>query len=179
MELAGRSLERSARFHDGCVQIPGAAVERGVRPLFEPGGAGTNLRSLRGGREAHGDAAAGGINVAPRDAAEFRRANQPAVGAIENEQVAVLVDAVGSKMPVFVDGGFRRGSDAFKALALGARAVGIGRPYIWGLTAFGQAGVERVLEMMRDELVMTMRGCGVTSIQGLTRDSILRNGARM
>jgi isopentenyl diphosphate isomerase/L-lactate dehydrogenase-like FMN-dependent dehydrogenase len=90
-----------------------------------------------------------------------------------------VVDAVGSKIPVFVDGGFRRGSDVFKALALGARAVGIGRPYIWGLTAFGQAGVERVLEMMRDELLMTMRGCGVTSIQGLTRDIVLRNGARI
>ena len=60
-----------------------------------------------------------------------------------------VVDAVGSQMPIFVDGGFRRGSDIFKALALGARAVGIGRPYIWGLAAFGQEGVERVLDCAR------------------------------
>ncbi|MFL6450872.1 MAG: alpha-hydroxy acid oxidase [Bryobacteraceae bacterium] len=90
-----------------------------------------------------------------------------------------VVEAVGSKIPVFVDGGFRRGSDVFKALALGARAVGIGRPYIWGLTAFGQAGVERVVQIMRDELTMTMRGCGVASTQQLTRDFLLRNGARI
>jgi isopentenyl diphosphate isomerase/L-lactate dehydrogenase-like FMN-dependent dehydrogenase len=90
-----------------------------------------------------------------------------------------VVDAVGSKIPVFVDGGFRRGSDVFKALAIGARAVGIGRPYIWGLTAFGQSGVERVLQMMRDELIMTMRGCGVASLQQLTRTFVLRNGARL
>ena len=50
-----------------------------------------------------------------------------------------------------VDGGFRRGTDVFKALALGTRAVGIGRPHIWGLTTYGQAGVERVLEMLRAE----------------------------
>jgi 4-hydroxymandelate oxidase len=90
-----------------------------------------------------------------------------------------VVDAVGGKIPVFVDGGFRRGSDVFKALAIGARAVGIGRPYIWGLTAFGQPGVERVVEIMRDELIMTMRGCGVASIRQLTRDYVLRNGTRL
>ena len=82
-------------------------------------------------------------------------------------------------MPVFVDGGFRRGSDVFKALALGARAVGIGRPYIWGLTAFGQEGVERVLEILRAELTLTMRTCGVASTRQLTRSFILRNGAKL
>ena len=56
------------------------------------------------------------------------------------------------RVPVIVDGGFRRGSDVFKALALGANAVGIGRPYIWGLASFGQEGVERVLEILRAEL---------------------------
>lgn len=90
-----------------------------------------------------------------------------------------VVDGVASKIPVFVDGGFRRGSDIFKALAIGARAVGVGRPYIWGLTAFGQAGVERVIQMLRDELVMTMRGCGVASTRELSRDFLLRNGTRL
>ena len=82
-------------------------------------------------------------------------------------------------MPVFVDGGFRRGSDIFKALALGARGVGIGRPYIWGLAAFGQEGVERVLEILRAELTLAMSGCGVASIKQLTREYILRNGVKL
>jgi isopentenyl diphosphate isomerase/L-lactate dehydrogenase-like FMN-dependent dehydrogenase len=90
-----------------------------------------------------------------------------------------VVDAVGSQMPIFVDGGFRRGSDIFKALALGARAVGIGRPYIWGLSAFGQEGVERVLEILRAELALTMQGCGVASIKQLSRQYILRNGVKL
>jgi len=72
-----------------------------------------------------------------------------------------VVDAVGGQIPVFIDGGFRRGTDVFKALALGARAVGIGRPYVWGLAAFGQEGVERVIEILRAELAMTMRNCGL------------------
>ena len=85
-----------------------------------------------------------------------------------------VVDAVSPQMPVFVDGGFRRGTDVFKALALGAKAVGIGRPYVWGLAGFGQQGVERSLEMLRDELALVMRQCGATSIANITRASILR-----
>jgi isopentenyl diphosphate isomerase/L-lactate dehydrogenase-like FMN-dependent dehydrogenase len=84
------------------------------------------------------------------------------------------VDAVRGQMPVFVDGGFRRGTDILKALALGARAVGIGRPYIWGLASFGQAGVERVIEMLQDELALAMRGCGIGSVAGITRSAVLR-----
>ena len=90
-----------------------------------------------------------------------------------------VVDAVGGQMPVFVDGGFRRGTDIFKALALGATAVGIGRPYIWGLAAYGQEGVERVLEILRLELALAMRGCGVASTAQFSRNFVLRNGARV
>ena len=57
-----------------------------------------------------------------------------------------IIAAVKGRMPVIVDSGFRRGTDAVKALAMGAQAVGVGRPYLWGLGAFGQEGVERVLE---------------------------------
>jgi|SRR5579862_7474360 len=89
-----------------------------------------------------------------------------------------VVDAVGGKISVFVDGGFRRGTDILKALAIGARAVGIGRPYIWGLSAFGQEGVERVLEILRTELALTMRQCGIPSIAQITRASILNAGAK-
>jgi isopentenyl diphosphate isomerase/L-lactate dehydrogenase-like FMN-dependent dehydrogenase len=85
-----------------------------------------------------------------------------------------VIDAVGGQIPVFIDGGFRRGTDVFKALAIGARAVGIGRPYIWGLAAFGQAGVDRVLEILRTELALTMRQCGVASIAQITRASVVQ-----
>jgi isopentenyl diphosphate isomerase/L-lactate dehydrogenase-like FMN-dependent dehydrogenase len=90
-----------------------------------------------------------------------------------------VVDAVGGQIPVFVDGGFRRGTDVFKALAIGARAVGIGRPYIWGLASFGQKGVERVLEILRAELTRTMRQCGVASMAQMTRASVLKGGAKL
>ena len=82
-----------------------------------------------------------------------------------------VVDGAGS-MPVMIDGGFRRGTDVYKALALGARAVGIGRPYLWGLSAFGQAGVERVLDILHAELQLTMRQCGTPAIKQITPVSV-------
>ena len=85
-----------------------------------------------------------------------------------------VVDAVGGRIPVLVDGGFRRGTDIYKALAAGARAVGIGRPYIWGLSAFGQEGVERVLDILRAELTLTMRQMGTPSIRDITAARVLR-----
>jgi len=75
-----------------------------------------------------------------------------------------VMDAVGQRMPVLLDGGIRRGTDVFKALALGARAVGIGRPYLWGLAAFGQSGVEAVLTLLRGELELIMRQAGTTRL---------------
>lgn len=83
-----------------------------------------------------------------------------------------VIAGAGSKMPVLVDSGFRRGTDIFKALALGARAVCIGRPYVWGLAAFGQPGVEKVLEILRRELFTIMRQAGTPSISAITRSSI-------
>ena len=68
-----------------------------------------------------------------------------------------IIEAAGDTMPVLVDSGFRRGTDIVKALALGAKGVGIGRPCLWGLGAFGQEGVERVLELLRAELRVAMR----------------------
>ncbi len=85
-----------------------------------------------------------------------------------------IVEAAGGRMPVLVDSGFRRGTDIVKALAMGAKAVGIGRPYLWGLGAFGQAGVERVLELLRTELRVAMRQCGAPSIKDLTPAMVRR-----
>ena len=83
-----------------------------------------------------------------------------------------VIDAVRGRVPVLVDSGFRRGSDVFKALALGATAVGIGRPYLWGLGAFGQAGVERVLDIFHAEVLLTMRQCGTRSVSEITREYV-------
>ena len=83
-----------------------------------------------------------------------------------------VIDAVGNRIPVLVDGGVRRGSDAFKALAMGAKAVGIGRPYVWGLTAFGQEGVERVVDILRAELQRTMRQCGTPTLAAITKSHV-------
>jgi isopentenyl diphosphate isomerase/L-lactate dehydrogenase-like FMN-dependent dehydrogenase len=85
-----------------------------------------------------------------------------------------VVEAVQGKVPVFVDGGVRHGTDMYKALALGARGVGIGRPYIWGLSAFGQEGVERVLEILRAELTLTMRQMGTPAIRDITAARVVR-----
>jgi len=85
------------------------------------------------------------------------------------ETVSEVVDAVNNQIPVLVDGGVRRGSDAFKAIAYGAPAVGIGRPYTWGLASYGQEGVERVLEILNAELTMTMRQCGTPTLGQIAR----------
>ncbi|MBM3718132.1 MAG: mycofactocin system-associated heme/flavin dehydrogenase [Actinobacteria bacterium] len=84
-----------------------------------------------------------------------------------------IVDAVGNDIEVLLDGGVRRGSDVVKALALGARAVMIGRAYLWGLAANGQAGVENVLDLLRSGIDATMTGIGKASIADLTRDDVV------
>jgi 4-hydroxymandelate oxidase len=84
-----------------------------------------------------------------------------------------VVDAVQGKIPVLVDSGFRRGTDVFKALALGAKAVCIGRPYLWGLAAFGQPGVARVLEILDREFELMLRHAGVTSLSKLDRSFVV------
>ena len=83
-----------------------------------------------------------------------------------------VVAAVDGRAEVLMDGGVRRGTDIVKAIALGARAVLIGRPVVWGLTLAGEQGVARVLEILRGELDLAMALCGATRIQGLTRDLI-------
>jgi isopentenyl diphosphate isomerase/L-lactate dehydrogenase-like FMN-dependent dehydrogenase len=79
-----------------------------------------------------------------------------------------ILQAVGGRLPVIVDSGFRRGTDVVKALAMGARAVAIGRPYLWGLAAFGQPGVERVLAILQGELRSVMMQMGAPSLKDLT-----------
>jgi 4-hydroxymandelate oxidase len=89
------------------------------------------------------------------------------------ESLPDVVRGAAGRIPVMVDGGIRRGTDAFKALALGAAAVGIGRPYAWGLSCFGQAGVERVLDILNLELRLAMVGCGARSIGEIRAGSLV------
>jgi isopentenyl diphosphate isomerase/L-lactate dehydrogenase-like FMN-dependent dehydrogenase len=85
-----------------------------------------------------------------------------------------IVEAVHGRIPIVVDSGFRRGSDIVKALCIGANAVCVGRPYIWGLGAFGQSGVERVLELLRTETYAMMQQVGAPSIKDLVPAMVRR-----
>ena len=85
------------------------------------------------------------------------------------EALPEVVAEAANRIPVFVDGGFRRGTDVFKALALGAKAVGVGRPFLWGLGAFGQAGVDRVIEILQGELKLAMGNCGTRTVADISR----------
>jgi 4-hydroxymandelate oxidase len=100
-------------------------------------------------------------------------------GRAENSMRATIdslpevVQGTGGRIPVICDGGFRRGTDIFKAMALGAASAGIGRPYIWGLAAFGQEGVETVLDILRYELELVMKQMGTTSIAAISSSHVV------
>jgi 4-hydroxymandelate oxidase len=83
-----------------------------------------------------------------------------------------VVSAVGGRIPVLVDGGIRRGSDIVKAMSLGAKAVLIGRPYYWGLAAFGQVGVQRVIEMLHGEMMVAMGQSGIPNLASFDRSLV-------
>jgi 4-hydroxymandelate oxidase len=85
-----------------------------------------------------------------------------------------VVGVVNGKVPILFDSGVRRGTDIAKALALGASAVCIGRPYLWGLGAFGQAGVERVCEILREELSAIMQQLGAPTIAALVPEMVIK-----
>lgn len=88
------------------------------------------------------------------------------------DMIDPIVKAVKGKVPVFLDGGIRKGTDVFKALALGAKAVFVGRPILWGLSCEGQKGVERALEILRDELKETMILAGCKSLNDIDKSYI-------
>jgi isopentenyl diphosphate isomerase/L-lactate dehydrogenase-like FMN-dependent dehydrogenase len=88
------------------------------------------------------------------------------------EMLPSITDAVGGKVPVLVDGGFRRGSDILKALAFGARAVLVSRPALWGLAAYGADGVQTVLEMLQTELGRSASQCGKVNVKAIDRSVV-------
>jgi 4-hydroxymandelate oxidase len=85
------------------------------------------------------------------------------------ETLPAIADAVGGKAPILIDGGFRRGSDVLKALALGAQAVLVGRPALWGLAAYGAVGVQSVMELIQTELARDMAMCGAANLQSVSK----------
>ena len=93
------------------------------------------------------------------------------------EALEECVQAAGGRIPVLIDGGFRRGTDILKALAMGAAAVGVARPYLWGLASFGQRGVARVIELLRTELALDMGMSGVAKISEIDRKLVRVRGA--
>lgn len=84
------------------------------------------------------------------------------------EALPAIVERIQGRVPILLDGGIRRGTDVLKALAVGARAVLIGRPYLWGLAAAGEAGVREVLEMLRAEFELAMALAGCPSLESIT-----------
>jgi isopentenyl diphosphate isomerase/L-lactate dehydrogenase-like FMN-dependent dehydrogenase len=103
------------------------------------------------------------------------RAENSLRGAIDS--LPEVVEGVKGRVPVMIDSGVRRGADIFKALALGADAVGIGRPYVWGLGAFGQEGVDRVIQLMLDELRMVMRQTRTTGLDQIGPEFVMTGQA--
>ena len=99
------------------------------------------------------------------------RAEESGRGTIES--LPEVVSGAAGRIPVLVDGGFRRGTDIFKAMALGASAVCVGRPYVWGLAAFGQPGVEAVLDILRRELATILRQTGTVRLGEIRRQAVV------
>jgi isopentenyl diphosphate isomerase/L-lactate dehydrogenase-like FMN-dependent dehydrogenase len=89
-----------------------------------------------------------------------------------------IVAAVRGRVPVLLDGGVRRGTDIFKAIGLGATAIGIGRPQAWGLAAFGQSGVEAVTNILNRELAQIMRQAGTPTLASITSEHIIASAWR-
>jgi isopentenyl diphosphate isomerase/L-lactate dehydrogenase-like FMN-dependent dehydrogenase len=88
------------------------------------------------------------------------------------EALPEVVEGAQGRIPVLIDGGIRRGTDILKCLALGAKAVCVARPYLYGLAAFGGRGVERVLELMRTELALDMGLAGTPNLQSIDRSLV-------
>jgi L-lactate dehydrogenase (cytochrome) len=112
------------------------------------------------------DAGADGVVVSNHGGRQLDQSPTPL------EQLPAIAESIGDRAEVYVDGGVLSGSDVMAAVALGARAVLVGRAYLYGLMAGGEAGVDRVLEILRREMVTAMQLTGVTSVAELTKDRV-------
>ncbi|MEQ1580797.1 MAG: alpha-hydroxy acid oxidase [Steroidobacteraceae bacterium] len=133
----------------------------------------TKMKIMIKGLESGEDAALAVENGADGIVVSNHGGRATETGRATLESLPEVVRAVAGRIPVLVDGGVRRGTDVFKALALGANAVCIGRPYIWGLASFGEQGVDRVLEILNTELRLAMAGCGARSLAEIKAASLI------
>jgi 4-hydroxymandelate oxidase len=185
--LGGRNLETVQRFRR--LDTRQCMSCHTTDPQVRPGSAGRNtltwnsLRKLRDatrmkvlvkGIESPEDAELCVQNGADGVVVSNHGGRSTESGRATIDSLPEVVQVVRNRIPVLVDGGFRRGTDVFKALALGARAICIGRPYMWGVSAFGDAGVESVLAIMRREFNLVMAECGKHSIADITSSSIVQ-----
>lgn len=138
----------------------------------------TKMKIMIKGLESGEDAALAVENGADGIVVSNHGGRATETGRATLESLPEVVRAVAGRIPVLVDGGVRRGTDIFKALALGANAVCIGRPYIWGLASFGEQGVDRVLEILNTELRLAMAGCGTRSLKEITQAALVDAPAR-
>ena len=134
----------------------------------------TNMKLLIKGVLAHEDAALAAEAGLDGIIVSNHGARSEDSGRSTIDALPEIVEVVGGRMPILIDSGFRRGTDIAKALCMGATAVCVGRPYIWGLGAFGQPGVERVLELLRNELRAIMQQVGAPSIERLVPAMVRR-----
>jgi 4-hydroxymandelate oxidase len=196
VDLPARNLEQSARFkrdtNPACLGCHEPGPNWGPKPMF----AGVDMTRVRMGiagltwdyvdrlkDDTTMNVLVKGI-VTPEDAARALEhgadgiivSNHGGRSSADNrstiEALPGIVEVVDGRVPLLIDSGFRRGTDIFKALALGADAICIGRPYLWGLGAFGQPGVEKVLDLLVRELRIVMQQMGATSLANIRRGSV-------
>lgn len=97
----------------------------------------------------------------------------PKSTSLQIEVLPEIVEAVNGKVPVIIDGGVRLGTDVLKALAIGADAVFVGRPVLWGLAVKGEEGVENILSILRNELEIEMMLCGAAKVKDIARSMVV------
>ncbi len=134
----------------------------------------TKMKIVLKGILAHEDAALAADNGMDGIIVSNHGARREDSGRSTIDALPEIVDAVKGRIPVLIDSGFRRGTDICKALAMGASGVCVGRPYIWGLGAFGQPGVERALELLRIELAGIMQQVGAPTLKHLVPAMVRR-----
>jgi 4-hydroxymandelate oxidase len=134
----------------------------------------TNMKLLIKGILAHEDAEVAVQAGLDRVIVSNHGARSEDSGRSTIDALPEIVEVVGGRKPILIDSGFRRGTDIAKALCVGATAVCVGRAYIWGLGAFGQPGVERVLELLRTVLRAIMQQVGAPSIEQLVPAMVRR-----
>ncbi len=178
LRVANFDITQSAGLHDAGGESGLAAFHRGLRaPQFswkelEWLVAKTRLPVILKG-VLRGDDATLGVDHGAKGIIVSNHGGRQLDGAIPGiRALPEVVDAVGDRVDVLVDGGIRRGTDILKAIALGARAVLIGRPAVWGLACAGEGGLTQVLEILRDEFDTAMALTGAPTVGAITRDLI-------